>query len=154
VGDAPRSAFLSRAGALPTRALGTGGGASDPEVRVLPVRRRAAPLHREQLCDDGSDPAARDGRAAVPRSLAVGGSGRAGTRGDAAAAPGDSRDPAASWRWGDVPANLTYPARAPLMRRRRRWRTRVPACSTVSSAVSTISSGLEGGSYGSSMPVK
>src|SRR5207247_9246474 len=65
VGDAPRPALLSGAVPLRSRTLRAGGARGAPEVRLLPVRRRAARVHRRVVRLDGRDPRAGDDRRAL-----------------------------------------------------------------------------------------
>src|SRR5262249_40939715 len=53
MGRAARSAFLRRAGKVPAAALGRGADPPAAEIRLLPVRWRAARVHRPAVRDDG-----------------------------------------------------------------------------------------------------
>ena len=54
LGDTPRPAQLRPPRRIPTRPMGGWSAPQAAEVRLLPLRRRPAHLHRPALCDDGS----------------------------------------------------------------------------------------------------
>src|SRR2546421_9858644 len=90
MGGASRPAMVRRAPRIPAGALGKRFMETIAAVRLFSVRWRAAPVHRECVCADGSNADSGDGRAEV--SIAAGGESSRGAAGvDHAEATG---------RWG------------------------------------------------------
>src|SRR5436853_2251043 len=79
MGGASRPAMVRRSARIPAGALGRRSDETAVAVRLFSVRWRAAPVHRECVCADGSNADSGDDRAEV--SIAAGGESSGGAAG-------------------------------------------------------------------------